>query len=190
LEPTEPLIERARAGDQAALRELFHRYQGPLRRIAHRHLPARARGMVDTDDIVQSTMIRAFQHLEGYEHRRSGAFLSYLSQILMNRLRDEARKSARTPWQDEISEDLTASARSQSEELIGKEKLFAYESALARLPEEQQWAIRLRIEYGLPFAELAEALEMPSANAVRMMVTRALVRVAREMKSGGWSGAS
>ena len=42
-------------------------------------------------------------------------------------------------------------------------------------------AVVSRVELGLSYAEIASALEIPTANAARMFVARALVRLAREM---------
>jgi RNA polymerase sigma-70 factor (ECF subfamily) len=39
----------------------------------------------------------------------------------------------------------------------------------------------MRIEFGFTFPEIAEALGRPSANAARMTVSRALVRLAEVM---------
>ena len=41
-----------------------------------------------------------------------------------------------------------------------------------------------RVELGLSYAEIADLLEKPSANAARMAVVRALVRLAAEMSPG------
>jgi DNA-directed RNA polymerase specialized sigma24 family protein len=45
-------------------------------------------------------------------------------------------------------------------------------------------AVTLRIETGFRYNEIATALGKPSANAVRMTVTRALVRLPKEMGDG------
>jgi len=39
-----------------------------------------------------------------------------------------------------------------------------------------------RVEFGMSYEEVAEVLGKPSANAARMAVVRALVRLAEEMK--------
>ena len=41
-----------------------------------------------------------------------------------------------------------------------------------------------RIELGLPYAMVAEAIGKPSADAARMAVSRALMKLAKEMASG------
>ena len=54
-------------------------------------------------------------------------------------------------------------------------------STLSRLTEEEREAVVTRVEFGLTYAEVAEALGKPSPDAARMAVVRALVKLAREM---------
>lgn len=71
------------------------------------------------------------------------------------------------------------------EEAIGSETLERYERSLTELKPEQREAVILRVEMGYTYEEMAEALARPSANAARMLVTRALVRLARGMLEAG-----
>ena len=182
IESTAALLARARVGDHTAREELAERYLTTLRRWAHGRVPRRVRGLVDTDDIVQSTLMRAFQRLDSFEPRREGAFLAYLRQILLNQIRDEGRRGGRMPEQSELPEHLPSPARSPIEETIGRESLARYEVALARLIESQREAVILRLELGLRYREVAEAMELPSASAARMLVARALVHLAEELE--------
>jgi len=47
------------------------------------------------------------------------------------------------------------------------------------LNEEQQQAVLLRVEFGYTYAQIAEALAKPSADAARMTVARAFANLAR-----------
>src|SRR4051794_9908411 len=85
------LIERARAGDNAALDELVRRYLPRLRRWASGRLPAAARGLLDTDDIVQETMVKAVRNLGHADLERDGALQAYLRQAVNNRVVDAYR---------------------------------------------------------------------------------------------------
>ena len=64
---------------------------------------------------------------------------------------------------------------------MGAETLAAYEAALARLPSELQEAVIMRVEFGYTWPEVATALGRPTPNAARMLVTRALARLAEDM---------
>ena len=175
------LVLRAREGDRSARERLAARFLLPLKRFAHGRLPRAARGVLDSDDLVQETLIRALDHVDRFEPRRPGAFLAYLRQILLNQLRDEIRRIKRRPVGSEPAEDLAADVPSPLEEAIGREALERYEAALGRLSPEHQEAVVMRIELGCSYAEIAEAIGSPSANAARMAVSRAVARLAELM---------
>ena len=67
------------------------------------------------------------------------------------------------------------------ESAIGIEALERYEAALARLRPEEREAIVARVEMDGSYQEVAQALGKPSADAARMAVSRALLRLAEEM---------
>jgi DNA-directed RNA polymerase specialized sigma24 family protein len=66
--------------------------------------------------------------------------------------------------------------------VIGVEAVERYERALTRLRPDDRAALIGRIEMDCSNEELAVALKKPSANAARMAVERALVRLADEMR--------
>jgi len=130
---------------------------------------------------VQVTLLRALERVESFELQRPGAFLAYLRRILLNALRDELRRAARRPRAEALPEDLVDQAPSLVEQAIGREAVAAYERALAMLPAPQQEAVILRLEFGFTYQEIAEAIGSPSANAARMTVSRAVLRLAEVM---------
>ena len=182
LATTARLLVRVRAGESLAREELAERYLKSLRRWAHGRLPARARDLVDTDDIVQSTLMRAFNHIDRFEPRREGAFLAYMRSILLNQIRDEARRGSRRPQHVELEDEIPNADRSLLDEVIGRENMDRYEQALAHLQDSYREALILRIEMGYRHREIAEALELPTANAARKLVARALVDLAETMR--------
>ena len=183
LESTSILLSRARDGDAAARDDLAERYRILLTRWAHGRIPRSARGLLETQDCVQVTLLRGFERLPQFIPRHEGAFLAYLRQILLNQIRDEARRAKRRPSQEEFPADLAdMSTPSPLEELIGKESLSRYEEALASLSERQREAIIMRMELGLRYREIAEALDAPSVNAARLIVARAMIRLAAAVR--------
>ena len=188
LETTAFLLERIRAGDETAKNLLLSRYRPALLRWAHGRLPHHARDLSETSDLVQNTLVRALNHLEGFEPRRPGAFLAYLRRILLNIVTDEIRRVRVRPLRTELDEQIVGHEPSPIEVVIGREKLAAYEAALERLTEQQQEAIVLSIEFGLPNAEVQEAMALSSPNAARMLVARGLVRLAKEMEDDAPAG--
>jgi RNA polymerase sigma factor (sigma-70 family) len=178
------LVQRARQGDEAALDALCARYLPRLQRWAHGRLPSWVRSALDTQDLVQDTLMQAVRRIEAFEPRHDAAFQAFLRQVLLNRIRDEIRRAQRRPAADPLESGKEAVNPSPLEEAIGQEALERYEAALARLRAGDREAIIMSIELGLPYVEVAEALGKPSVEAARMAVSRALVRLAREMARG------
>jgi RNA polymerase sigma-70 factor (ECF subfamily) len=175
------LLERARRGDSAALDDLFARHLPLLQRWASGRLPRWARDIVDTSDLVQETVFETFKRLDGFEPRGDGALQAYLRQAFINRLRNQLRKAIKRPAAKELDSALPNDATSPLEAAIGRETLEHYEAALQRLTPDERDAVVMRIELGFSYAEIAAALGKPSPDAARMMVVRALVKLANEM---------
>jgi len=181
-ESTASILLRARGGDGTARETLAGRYIHVLRRWAHGRLPRAARDLVDTDDIVQSAVLKALRRLDSFEPRGEGAFLAYLRQILLNNIRDQARRAKRRPQHESLNDDLRTSSRSPLEEVIGRESLDRYESALNRLTENQKQAVILRLDLGFRYREIAEAIGSPTPGAARLLVARGLAHLSRIMR--------
>jgi len=178
------LLSRAREGDDDALEALFARYLGPLRRWARGRLPRYARDMADTQDLVQETLLQTFKNIEGFHAGGQGALQAYLRQALMNRIRDELRRFGRRGQSAMLDSQAPDQTASPLEQAIGTQAAERYERALSRLKDEEREAIIARVELGMSYEEMAEALGKPSTEAARKAAQRALVRLAAEMKHG------
>lgn len=176
------LLERARQGDDLALDTLMQRYAPRLRRWARGRLPNWARSAADTQDMVQDTLLRTLRRLDKFEVRGEGALQAYLRHALLNRIREEMRRTSCRPVGEVLDSARPDEAPSPLELAVGQDTLLRYEAALARLRPEDREAIIGRVELGMSNPELAEALGKPSANAARMTLQRALLRLAEGMR--------
>lgn len=181
LESTVTLLDRYRSGDRDALNTLYARYLGPLRRWARGRLPRWARDLGDTEDLVQDTLVQALGRMDTFEPRGVGALGGYLRQAILNRIVDKVRRR-RPPFVTEPPADVAAVEPSPLEELIGRQMLDRYEAALERLRPEEREAVVGRLEFGMSYIELAAALGKSTADAARMAVSRALLKVAEDMR--------
>ena len=178
---TADLLARGREGDRDALDQLFARHIPLLRRWASGRLPRWARDIADTPDLVQETALQTFTHLDTFEPRGDGALQAYLRQALVNRIRNELRRAATRPSPGGLDSAVPANDTSPYEAAIARETSERYEAGLAQLSPEERDAIVTRVEFGLSYAEVAEALGKPSPDAARMTVVRALVKLAKSM---------
>jgi RNA polymerase sigma-70 factor (ECF subfamily) len=182
-ETTLSLVVRARGGDRSALDELCLRYMPRLRRWAHGRLPAWSRQMIDTEDLVQETLKNVALRIDKFEPRHEGAFQGYVRQTLFNRILDEVDR-AKGKVAESVGSARPSPEPSPLEQAIGSELLERYEAALSKLKPDDRDAIIARVEMGLTWAEVAEALDKNSSESAQMTVRRALVRLAREMSHG------
>ncbi len=176
------LLDRARAGDREALEVLLLRHLKPLQRWARGRLPAWARDLADTDDLIQSTLLQTFARLDRFEPQHVGALQGYLRQAVLNRIRDELRRKGRRPEKVNLDDVPLVSMQSPLEAAIGREGVERYERALERLNSAHREAIIARVEMGYSYDELAEILGSPTADAARKVTQRALQRLAEEIK--------
>lgn len=179
------LIERVRKGDTAARDELIQRYWPRLERWAHGRLPRGARDLHDTTDLVQDTVVAALGRLQEFTADRDGALQAYFRVALLNRIRSLAERDRRRGESVALQSLLVDQGPSPLEQAIGIEALESYDRALDRLGPKDREAIILRIELDLPYEEIARGLGKNTIVAARQAVSRALVRLAREMQRDG-----
>jgi RNA polymerase sigma-70 factor (ECF subfamily) len=162
------VVELAKAGKEAAYRELLRRYERPVfslifRMVRHREL---------AEDLAQETFVKVLNALDSY--RPEYKFSSWIFKIANNAAIDQLRRreldtlsldgapDARTA--DEIEATaLQASDRAESplEELESRETGTAIERAVARLRPEYRTCILLRHVEGRSYEEIAEVMDLP-----------------------------
>ena len=174
LTSTIDLLERFKQGDDKAVSLLVERSLPPLKRWARGRLPQWARGIDDTQDLVQDAIIRALPRLKTFEARHPGALQAYLRQAITNHIRDEIRRVNTRPTPAELGDVHADSGPSPLEAAIGREGLERYEAGLRALRPADREAIIARLELQQSYEEVAIALGKPSADAARMAVKRAL----------------
>lgn len=175
------LLVRARNGDEEACNELCARYLPRMRRWAHGRLPGWARQHLDTEDIVQDTLMRSVRQLSAFTPQHERAFCAYVSQALRNRLRDAVRHAMSRPAGQPLSPEEPANDPSPLEQALGGQMLGRYDAALQRLRESDRELVVARVELGLDYQQIAGLLDKPSIPAARVAVSRALLRLASEM---------
>jgi RNA polymerase sigma-70 factor (ECF subfamily) len=175
------LVVRAKAGDDEALNRVLERYLPRLRRWASPRMPS-GRTLLETGDIVQEAITRALRHLDTFEVRHEGALFAYFRQAVHNRIIDYVRSRHRRPSRDLMPDQPESDEASPLDAAIGAEAQAAYESALARLSADERQLVILRVEGGEEYAAIAAAMNKPSAAAARMACSRAIARLAQEMR--------
>ncbi|WP_291143431.1 sigma factor-like helix-turn-helix DNA-binding protein [Dokdonella sp.] len=122
------------------------------------------------------------KNLEQFESRHEGALLAYLRTTLLNAIRGEIRRVGRAGVVESLPKDSGMVGAETPLPRPDSDQWLDYENALAKLPEIKREAVLLRLEFGMSYAEIASALDRPSEAAASMMVSRALVDLARHLE--------
>jgi RNA polymerase sigma-70 factor, ECF subfamily len=174
------LLLRARAGSADALNELYARFGPRLLSLIRLRMGPGLRPEADSRDILQSTLLKSFQHLDQFAGADGRSLMGWLARIAENEIRDQADRQGRQRRDKAREEPLdaalpvTAHMRTAVSQLIVDEETGRLERAVARLDEPHREAILLRKFEELSYAEMAGRMGK-SEDACRMLVARAMV---------------
>jgi RNA polymerase sigma-70 factor (ECF subfamily) len=157
LAPEVPLerdvVERARAGESEAFRVIFERHAPAVRRF----LGDLLRDAPAADEATQETFVRAHARLRSLEEgdRLSSWLLGIARRVFLEQLRK--RKRDPDPFPDEEPREVDTAPTPEAALLSG-EADRVLEGALVTLSEERRAALLLRIDHGLGYGEIAQAM--------------------------------
>lgn len=181
--PTDGALCRAfLAGDGWAFGELVRRHQALLLKVLRRY----ARSPDETRDLVQRAFLQAFEAARRSLPRLAREdgevpFKAWLLRIALNLGKNHLRDSARwTAAPVEAAEGRGAGAGAQ-EQLERAQDETAVRRAVLLLPRRQREVFTLRIDGGLPFADVAAALGITEGNA-KTHFHHAVKRLKEEVK--------
>jgi RNA polymerase sigma factor (sigma-70 family) len=176
------LLRRFQAGDHSALEGLWSYYLPRLQRWARGRIPADGHDGVSADDLVQEAFVKSLPSLHTLQARGGGTLFGYLRMIVLNQMRDHARRRARRPRRDMMELDAHVHpGPSPLEEVLGREVRDFYEHALAGLPAGEKAIVVAVVEHRCSDTELAVRFAKPSRDAARMARRRAVARLVRAM---------
>jgi len=181
LSATHTLLANVKAGDLAAREALYCRFHAPLSTWVRGRLPAYARGLTDTGDLVQDALMCSLSQLSDFKQTTDRGFLRYLQTSVMNGLRKEIRRHKRRGQHVEFPEELISDHRTPLDEVLEKEQLELYDQAVESLSNEEQDLVVARLELEMSFRDVAIHLGKPSADAARVAFHRALRKLADRM---------
>jgi RNA polymerase sigma-70 factor, ECF subfamily len=175
------LVDRLRAGDEAAFAELVQRYQPRLLRVAESTVGSRA----VAQEVTQDAWLAVVRGVDRFEGRSS--FKTWLFRILLNRARSAAHREQRAGRPDDrVGERFDASGAwaeppepwsERAEDRVVAEHLAArVQTLLPQLPDAQRQVVVLRDVEGLPPAEVADLLGISDGNQ-RVLLHRGRARL-------------
>ena len=172
-EQLEPLMAGLAAGDQEALRQLYHRTRTAVYGLAvsilrHGH---------DAEDVTQDTFVRAWEKAEQY--RAQGTPMAWLLSITRNLALMKLRERGRT--QDLPPEDWESFAIDSHD--VTTEDRTVLTAALNTLSDQERQVVMLHVTAGLKHREIAQLLEMP-LSTVLSKYRRALAKLKQTLEGG------
>ena len=180
------LLNRVRRGSSSAVNALFERYAPWLRRRASGRLPQWARSGVTTSDLVQDVLHHTYARLNWFESKHVSALRAYLRRAVENRVQDEMRRAIRrldntrlAPGEEPLRpfEDTAP----QYQQLLHDEMWGRYREGLKRLKVRDRRLIVGRAELGYNYEQLAAIERLPSPDAARKALKRAVIRLSEVM---------
>jgi RNA polymerase sigma-70 factor (ECF subfamily) len=191
---TARLLEQARAGDRAALNELFSRHRQRLRRMVELRLDRRLQARIDASDVIQEAYVEAVTRLEEYLREPAYPLFLWLRLLVGERLLKLHRHHLGTQMRDaglEVSIYRgalpAASSAALAAQLLGKhtsptqaavraERMLRLQEALNTLDPMDREVLSLRHFEEMTLAETALSLEITESAAAKRYI-RALKRL-------------
>jgi RNA polymerase sigma-70 factor (ECF subfamily) len=186
---TTALLLKARSGSEEALGAVFERYAARVLTLVRLRLGRQLRRRLESRDILQSVMLKAFRGFARFRGESGAAFAAWLASIVENEVRDQADFHARRRRDAalEVSLDETTlaglpnRARSLTRRLLLNERIERLANALESLAKDHRDVIVGRYLEDLSFEELGRRLER-SPDACRMLLARGMAALTCRMK--------
>jgi RNA polymerase sigma-70 factor (ECF subfamily) len=169
------LVDFATAGNRAAFDVLVLRY----RDLMHAFAAKTMRSSTDADDVVQDTLITAWEKLSTIND--GDHVKGWLMRVVYNKCMDRLRRTGPLPLEfaDEIPASSSTSPFKVVEALLQNEALTL---AAAALPEHQRRAWLMREFSGCSYAVIGQELGVP-VSTVRGLLARSRRTLASELKA-------
>ncbi len=162
--------------DQETLARIFEQYKNLVYRTAYLMLD----NACDAEEALQEVFIQVFKSLQAYDPSK-GAFTTWLHRITINYCLG-VRRRQRSPEQALDGESSGWVDEAAGQRLAGLADRDAVRQAIGELSEKQRAVIILRYYWEIPYAEIAQILDVP-LGTVKSRVDLAL-RTLREKMTG------
>lgn len=167
-------VDRARAGDQQALADLYDWYMPRV----YRYALARLGNVAEAEDLTEEVFLRMLRAIGDFRWRKA-PFSAWIFRIAHNQVVTHFRRSAQRghPTSD-IPEDMPDSRPDLASAVEERITIEEVRRATELLPEAQREVIALRFVVGLSITETAQALGKREGN-IKALQHKAVQRLQR-----------
>ena len=185
LESEREVVDRARAGDQQALADLYDSYMPRV----YRYAMARLGNAADAEDLTEEVFLKMLGAISDFRWK-DVPFSSWLFRIAHNHVATHFRRTAqRGGAHAEISDDFVDGRHDIASAVEARITLEEVRRATELLPEAQRDVIALRFAVGLSIADTAKALGKREGN-VKALQHKAVARLQKMLIPKAPFGAS
>jgi RNA polymerase sigma-70 factor (ECF subfamily) len=192
-------IAAALAGDEHAWSAVIDKLRPFLRRLAARELPLRLQSRVDPSDIVQESLLEAWDARATFLGSSEPQLKAWLCSILQHNVQDLIRRHVkagkRAVGEERSLDELRSSGPRQPKaivadelspraRLIRRESLDRLAGSLENLPSRQREAVQLWYFERCSLAQLAGRLKL-TENAAAQLLHRAVTKIRRQYQDPG-----
>jgi RNA polymerase sigma-70 factor, ECF subfamily len=171
------LIIRAQSGDREAFAILFEQYKNLVYKTAYLMLGESA----EAEDALQEIFLQVHKSLSGFDPGKA-AFTTWLYRITFNYCLNHRRK--KRPFTLPL-EDMSPALKSEfpGTQLAEEETL---QQAIGKLTDKQHAVVILRYFWDLPYAEIAQILDVPLGTVKSRidLALKTLRKMLEEQESG------
>jgi len=178
----ETTIKLAKAGNEAAFRELYGTYREAIYRLAYRY----TRSQSDAEDIMQDTFIKAFKSIGSFRAGDSSSFGAWLNRICINHSisflrKNKRRKMDQTIPLSEILAEPDAPGPSPDDAAHTGQVLVLVNKAVQKLSARQRVVFDLRFSQHRQISEIAEYLGCSESN-VKTQIFRSIAKLRKQLE--------
>jgi RNA polymerase sigma-70 factor (ECF subfamily) len=170
------LVARAQQGELPAFEELVKKYQREIYGLA-------CRIVMDTEearDLAQQAFMQAFIHIRDF--RQQAQFRTWLFRITINQCYNYLKNKKKFGDPVDCQELHLVAEDSPETDLVARDEHRRLYAALGRLPAKQRAVLTLKLEQGLSYQEISQALG-GTAGAARVNYCQALKTLKKYLQS-------
>jgi RNA polymerase sigma-70 factor (ECF subfamily) len=171
------IVDAARAGDQAALSELYTLY---FPRV-YRYILARTGNTYDAEDLAEEVFMKVLEAIDRFQWREA-PFSAWLFRIAHNALISQRRKDGVRGRSGPLSDGIALDSQSPDDMVANRLALNEIMDAAQELPEAQRQVITLRFAAGLSVAETARAMNKGEGN-VKVIQHKAIAKLRETVRN-------
>ncbi|MBO5350700.1 MAG: RNA polymerase sigma factor [Alistipes sp.] len=168
------LVDRLKAGDREAQKELYDRFAGHLMSLCQRYMGGRE----EAEDLLHDSFLRVFKAVRGFEWRGEGSLRGWMDRVAVNLCIEHLRhRTAKGACEELLVGESADEPTIELLDCFSSAELF---EEVCRLPEGYRTIFNLYYVEGLSHREIADLLGIKERSSSSQLA-RARASLARRL---------